>query len=121
MFYVEDSAPLRVRVLKELARIEGIEVAGWSDRAEDAVHQIRLTKPQVLVLDLNLSAGSGIDVLREFAGRTEAPTIIVLTNHSDALSRELALQAGARYFFDKSAEFEAFTELLRTIAAAPAP
>jgi two-component system response regulator DevR len=121
LFYVEDSPALRERVLKELGRIEAIEVIGWSERADDAVSRIRSTRPEVLVLDLNLAAGSGMDVLRQFAGQPDAPVIIVLTNHSDPLSRELALLAGARYFFDKSTEFEAFTEVLRTIAAHATP
>ncbi len=117
LFCVEDSASLRERVLRELEKIEDVEVVGWSDRAQDAVNQIRRTEPQVVVLDLNLSAGSGMDVLREFAIRPGAPLIIVLSNHSDTISRELVLHAGARYFFDKSSEFEAFTELLRAIAS----
>jgi DNA-binding NarL/FixJ family response regulator len=119
LFYAEDSAALRERVLRELARIEAIEVTGWSERADDAVNQIQRIRPDIVVLDLHLSGGSGMDVLREFARRPSAPAIIVLTNHSDPVSRERALHAGAAYFFDKSTEFEGFMAILRIVASRP--
>ena len=113
--YVEDSPELRTRVLSEMSRLDSIEVVGFSESSEDAIRQIRCTQPDLVVLDLQLADGSGFDVLRAFFGVAGAPTMIVLTNHSDALSRELSLRAGAQYVFDKSVEFEDFLLLLEKI------
>ena len=40
------------------------------------------------------------------------PIVMVLTNHSDPTSRERSLKAGAKYFFDKSTEFDQFVATL---------
>jgi two-component system response regulator DevR len=116
LFHVEDSLDLRNRIEGELAQLTGIEVVGYSDRADDAVAQIRRMKPDLVVLDLQLAEGSGIDVLRHLSSAPEPPTFIVLTNHSDAGFRKLSLRAGAHHFFDKSTQLEEFIEFLKWAA-----
>ncbi len=119
LFHVEDSAELRNRIEGELALLSGIEVVGFSGRADDAIRQIRRLEPDIVVLDLQLAEGSGIDVLRDLSSGAEPPTFIVLTNHSDARFRTLSLRAGAHHFFDKSTQLEDFIELLKCAASRP--
>jgi two-component system, NarL family, response regulator DevR len=116
LFHVEDSGELRSRISRELAQLAGIDVVGFSDRADDAIAQIRRMEPDLVVLDLQLAFGSGIEVLRELSASNERPTFIVLTNHADARMRELSLRAGARYFFDKSTQLEEFVAFLKGIS-----
>jgi DNA-binding NarL/FixJ family response regulator len=113
LFHVEDSAELRNRIGRELAQLTRIEIVGFSDRADDAIMQIRRIKPDLVVLDLQLADGSGIDVLRGLSPDPEPPALIVLTNHADARFRELSLQAGALRFFDKSTQLEEFIAFLK--------
>jgi DNA-binding NarL/FixJ family response regulator len=117
LFHVEDSAELRSRIEGELALLNGIEVVGFAGRADDAIMQIRRLEPDIVVLDLQLEEGSGIDVLRNLSSGTESPTFIVLTNHSDSRFRKLSLQAGAHHFFDKSTQLEEFVELLKCVVS----
>jgi two-component system, NarL family, response regulator DevR len=116
LFHVEDSGELRRRISRELAQVTGIDVVGFSDRADDAIAQIRRMEPDLVVLDLQLAFGSGIEILRELSPSNERPTFIVLTNHADARIRELSLRAGARYFFDKSTQLEEFVAFLKRIS-----
>jgi two-component system response regulator DevR len=116
LFHVEDSGELRRRISRELAQVTGIDVVGFSDRADDAIAQIRRMQPDLVVLDLQLAFGSGIEILRELSPSNERPTFIVLTNHADARIRELSLRAGARYFFDKSTQLEEFVAFLKRIS-----
>ncbi len=113
LFHVEDSAELRDRIGRELAQLNGIEIVGFSNRADDAIMQIRRIKPDLVVLDLQLAHGSGIEVLRGLRPDPEPPALIVLTNHADARFRALSLQAGALHFFDKSTQLEEFIEVLK--------
>jgi DNA-binding NarL/FixJ family response regulator len=115
LFHVEDSAELRNRIGRELAQLASIEIVGFSDRADDAITQIRRIKPDLVVLDLQLACGSGIEVLRRLKPDPEPPALIVLTNHSDSRFRELSLQAGALHFFDKSTQLEEFIAFLKWI------
>jgi two-component system response regulator DevR len=112
LYYVEDSAELRSRIDRELAGIEGIDVLGHSERASEAIREIQRCQPDIVVLDLQLLEGTGIDVLKAVRGDGERPSVIVLTNHADTTSREHSLKAGARYFFDKSTEFDQFLSTL---------
>jgi DNA-binding NarL/FixJ family response regulator len=116
LFHVEDSAQIRCRIAGELAQLTRIEIVGFSDRADDAIMQIRRIKPDLVVLDLQLANGSGIEVLRRLSSDPESPALIVLTNHSDSRFRELSLQAGALHFFDKSTQLEEFIAFLKAIA-----
>ena len=115
LFHVEDSGELRRRIGREVARLTGIEVVGFSDREDDAIRQIRRIKPDLVVLDLQLAYGSGIGVLRELRPGPGPPTLIVLTNHAGSGFRELSLRAGAHHFFDKSTQLEEFIALLKGI------
>ena len=119
LYYVEDSAELRRRVDCELAQIDGVEVMGHSERAPEALREIRRHQPDVVVLDLQLLEGSGLDVLKGLRHDDWQPIVMVLTNHSDPTSREHSIKAGAQYFFDKSTEFELFVAALRQLSDRP--
>jgi len=119
LYYVEDSAELRSRIDRELAGIDGIDVLGHSERAPEAIREIRRCQPDVVVLDLQLLEGAGIDVLKALrGGESQRPIVIVLTNHADTTSRERSLRAGAQYFFDKSTEFDQFLSTLSCLKKA---
>jgi Response regulator containing a CheY-like receiver domain and an HTH DNA-binding domain len=114
LYYVEDSAELRTRIERELAGIESVEVIGHAERAPEAIRAIRLHQPDIVVLDLQLIEGTGLDVLKELRGGGW-PIVIVLTNHSDSTSKQRSLKAGAGYFFDKSTEFDQFLSTLHCL------
>ena len=114
LFHVEDSVELRRRIEGEFTQLTGIEVVGFSARADDAIRQIRGLAPDLVVLDLQLAEGSGIDVLRGLSSGAAPPTFIVLTNHADSRFRNLSLRAGAHHFFDKSTQLEEFIEFLKS-------
>jgi DNA-binding NarL/FixJ family response regulator len=105
VFIVEDSASIRERLYEQLREIDGVSVIGNSDTAESAVEAILRTRPDSVILDIHLVEGSGMDVLRQVHARAPEVMFIVLTNHSNEQYRRACLQAGARYFFDKSSEF----------------
>jgi len=113
LYCVEDSSELRLRINREIAGIDGIELLGYSERALEAVLEIRRCQPDVVALDLQLREGSGIDVLKELRRDAQRPLVIILTNHSDPTTRARSLKAGAKYFFDKSTEFDQFLSTLK--------
>ena len=116
LFHVEDNDQMRSRIDRELAGITGVELVGHSGKAREAIREIRRSDPDLVVLDLQLSEGSGLDVLKSLHPNSRKPVVIVLTNLSDATSRERSLRAGARYFFDKSTEFDQFLGTLSTLS-----
>ena len=113
VFVVEDSIPVRERLLALLQALPGTEVVGHAADAEAAIRGILSVRPDVVLLDLSLAQGSGFDVLR--AVRPAAPQIdfYMLSNFSAYPYRSLAESLGARGFFDKTKELERVCEVLR--------
>jgi len=112
VFIVEDSAPIRSRLVELLGEIEGVCVVGEAETPGDAVTGIQQTKPHCVVLDYQLIGGTGVDVLR--AVRPASPEIgfVVLTNHPNAQYRRVCMEAGADWFLDKSTEFGKIKEVV---------
>jgi DNA-binding NarL/FixJ family response regulator len=117
VFIVDDSTSIRLRLNEMLRRMSDVAVVGEADSALAAVDGILRTHPDSVLLDLNLMGKSGMDVLRTV--HPQAPDIIfvVLTNHSEPQYRRACARAGARYFLDKSTEFERVREIIAEIAS----
>ncbi len=118
VFIVEDSAPIRERLIGLLRDIEGVTVVGEADTAKAAVEGILRTKPDSVVLDIQLSGGSGIEVLRRIRPLAPEVVFIVLTNHSNPQYRRLCMKAGASHFLDKTSEFAKVMEVIAGLGGA---
>lgn len=117
VYLVEDS-PILTQLLTGLLDAEpGALVIGHADDARAATAGIVELRPDVVVLDLHLREGSGIDVIRALREAGALPTcIVVLTNHSGLPYRKAALDAGAHHFFDKSTEIPLMLSLIRALS-----
>jgi DNA-binding NarL/FixJ family response regulator len=102
---VEDSDAVRERLSAMLTETAGVEVVGTASGAKEAITIVRERRPDVVVLDLQLSDGSGLDVLKRIRQDGPEPLVMILTIHASAQFRERCLKAGADYFFDKAIEF----------------
>jgi two-component system response regulator DevR len=112
LFIVDDSLIVRERLITMLNELAGIEVIGQAEDINEAISSIRNLKPDVVILDLQMPSGSGIDVLRNIKQAEVAPMVIILTNYPYQKHREKCFEAGADFFLDKSIEFEQIPQLL---------
>ena len=110
---VDDSTVVRGRLTSMLKEVPGVTVVGGAGTVKTAKAALRRLHPDVVVLDLHLPDGNGIDLLRHLAGWARRPRVIVLTNLPDAQYRDACMEAGAELFLDKSTEFEKVAEALR--------
>jgi len=117
VFLVEDSALVRSRLEALLAPIEGASVVGHAEGAEDAVRDILATRPDMVLLDVQLAEGSGFDVLRALHDKAPELEVYMLSNHSAYPYRQIAERFGARGFFDKAKEFERVRDIVAERAA----
>ena len=108
----DDSDIYVQRVFTLLAGLGGIEVVSRARNVPEAAEAVRHLKPDVVILDIGMPGGSGIDVLEGMNRNHETSLVIVLTNYSYAQYRKKCLQLGAGYFFDK-VELEKVAEVLR--------
>ena len=112
VFIVEDSAPIRSRLVELLGEIEGVCVVGEAETPADAVTGIQQTKPHCVILDYQLIGGTGVDVLRAVHPGSPEIAFVVLTNHPNAQYRRVCMEAGADRFLDKSTEFGKIKEVV---------
>jgi DNA-binding NarL/FixJ family response regulator len=105
VFLVEDSAPIRERVAAMLAASD-IDVVGAAANPEQSIVGILAVHPDVVVLDVQLDGGTGLQVLR--AVRRAEPDIafVVLSNNAAPAYRKRYLGEGAWRFLDKTTEFD---------------
>ena len=117
VFIVEDSAPIRERLAAMLGGIEGVSVVGQADKPGEALEGILRTRPDSVVLDIQLIGGNGLDVLRKARPQVPSTVFIVLTNRADAQYRRVCMEAGAAYFFDKSSEIAKVRDVIAGLGA----
>jgi len=112
VFVVEDSAMVRERLIEMIREIEGVDVVGEAGSFDAAVSGILATRPDVAILDINLSPGNGIEVLVQVKRELPGLKGIMLTNYDTPQHVRASAEAGAAYFLDKSVDFERITEIL---------
>jgi DNA-binding NarL/FixJ family response regulator len=108
----DDSPLMRERLATLISEIEGVELVGQAGSAPEALEAIERSKPDAVILDIRMPGGNGIQVLEALKKSTVEPEVIVLTAFPYPQYRKKCLQAGAKYFFDKSSEFEQIAEVL---------
>lgn len=109
----DDSQIIVERLADLVSDVPGVELVGRAADVPDAVRCIEKMKPDMVILDLQMLGGSGLDILRAIRpGRPEL-FVMICTNYTYPQYREECLAAGANYFLDKSTEFEKIPVILR--------
>lgn len=118
VFVVEDSPLLRKRIIENLQALGGFDVIGFAEAEDVAVAAIVAAKPDVVITDIRLKEGNGIEVVRQLRKKAVSPRprIYVLSNYANAEYRQQCALVGADDFFDKSGEYDRFLDALRKCA-----
>ena len=111
----DDSAVIVQRLVTMLADVDGLELVGHAGTVAEASQAVRTLTPDVVILDMQMPGGSGIDVLQSMKRDRVAPIVIVLTNYPYPQYRKKCMQSGARFFMDKSTEFERVGAVLHSL------
>ena len=117
VYLVEDSAHVRDLLLDFLHVPGEVEIVGYSDTEAESVQAIVDQPVDPVIVDLKLREGSGMGVIEKLRGAklTPVPKIIVFTNHPFPEIRRRAMQLGADYFFDKSADYDSVRSTLQAL------
>jgi DNA-binding NarL/FixJ family response regulator len=121
VFIVDGSAIIQERLITLLAELDGVEVVGQAQTVADAVRTIRARQPDLVIQDVQIADGSGLELLAAIKKGERTPRVIVLTNDAYPLYRKAYLQAGADYFLDKSREFDQLPQVLRRFFVGQVP
>ena len=116
---VEDSALIRGRLLATLTQLGGFDVLGYAESASEAMDAITRLHPEIVITDIRLKEGNGIDVVRHVRAHPydPKPRIYVLTNYAYPEYKRQCSLIGADDFFDKSTEYDRLLSTLRDVAS----
>ncbi|MCB0178106.1 MAG: response regulator transcription factor [Anaerolineae bacterium] len=115
VFIADDSLIVREHLVTMFDELAGIEIVGQAETVAEAVTAIQKLHPDVVILDIRMPGGSGIDVLKRVKQGEVTPIVIILTNYPYPGYRQKCLQAGADFFLDKSTEFDQIPKLFEQL------
>ncbi|MFG6414765.1 nitrogen regulation protein NR(I) [Roseateles sp. DC23W] len=111
IWVVDDDHSIRFVLEKALAR-EGLPVRAFSN-ARDMLAALEDDSPQVLVSDIRMPGGSGLELLAKVKARLPALPVIIMTAYSDLDSAVSAFQGGAFEYLPKPFDLPRAVELIR--------
>jgi DNA-binding NarL/FixJ family response regulator len=114
LLLVDDHEVVRLGLKALLDRHPGFEVIAEANTARDAVEQVELHNPDVVVMDIRLPGGSGIDACAEISERFPDSKVIMLTSYAEDEMLFSAIRAGAAGYVLKQIGGE---DLVRAIEA----
>jgi len=114
---VEDQTVLREGLRQLIESEEGLSVAGEADSVAEALRVARRTAPDVVLLDLKLPDGSGLDAARRLLAGSDPPAVLVLSTYEDVALIRTALELGASGYLPKTASFTEIASAVRAAAA----
>ena len=116
---VEDSAAVREVWRQMLASIGGFGVVAEFSRASQAIEGIGQYSHDIVLLDIGLAEGNGMEVLKALVKTCPDTKVIIVTNYAEPIYRQQYLAAGAFAFYDKNRELRALRRTLETLVQNP--
>jgi two-component system, OmpR family, response regulator len=115
----DDSSELRERLVEMLSQVPGLGVVGQAGCVADALTALNNLDLDLVILDLQMRDGSGMEVLRELRRSHFKTKVIVFTNHPEEQYRRRCATLGANYFLSKSTDSNLLLEITRQLASTP--
>jgi DNA-binding NarL/FixJ family response regulator len=112
---VDDHVVVRAGVRRLLATEVDVAILE-AESSEEALDLCRRERPDLIVLDLNLTGSSGLELLRRLVQLDKTAKILILSMHSEPVYAARALQAGARGYISKSAGADEFVDAVRQVS-----
>lgn len=119
MALVDDHALVREGLRRAVGRQSNVEVVGEAASVREALAVVNHTKPQVVVVDIRLPDGNGIDLCRELRQQDPTLGVVVLSMYGTREWLLKAREAGASAFVSKDAPAPEVVNAIRASAAAP--
>lgn len=112
---VDDHIVVREGVRRLLAGIKGAEVCEASTGAE-ALQAYQIERPDLVLLDLNLSGIGGFELLKRMLSLDEKARVVVFSMHAEPLYAARSLSLGARGYVSKSAGADELVTAVKRVA-----
>lgn len=116
---VDDHELIRHGLRRAFERDPGFKVVGEAGSVAEALAAIRAEQPEVVIMDVRLPDGNGLDTVKKLRAAGETMGIVILTMYAGDEQLFGALEAGASSFVNKDAPAEEVLAAARHAATSP--
>ncbi len=120
LLIVDDHEVVRIGLGAVLNLTPGMKVVGQARNKADAITQCRRTKADVVLLDIRLPDGSGIDAARDILSAYPETRVLFLTSFADEHTVLEAILSGAQGYLLKDIASAALVRAIKTVASGQA-
>ncbi|MBO8141495.1 MAG: response regulator transcription factor [Firmicutes bacterium] len=113
---VDDHEVVRLGLKSLLNRVADLEVVGEAGSAAEAERVVERTQPDVVVMDIRMPEGSGIEACRAIRSRWPQIKVIMLTSYSDDEAVIGSVMAGASGYVLKQIGTQELVEAIRRVS-----
>ena len=115
LLIVDDHEVVREGLRSLFARHEDLEVVGEASSAADAVAQAAHCRPDLVIMDVRLPDGSGVEACREIRAERPEIRVIMLTSYPDEEAVFASIVAGASGYLLKQTRSQSLIEAIETV------
>lgn len=117
IFLVDDDPPVRWGVRALLEMDGSLAVCGEAEGIAGAARKIRALQPNLVVVDLSLRDGDGIDLISQLRWECPALKFLVFSMHDELAYVQRAFRAGAHGYLTKDEGTEKMIEAVQQVLA----
>jgi DNA-binding NarL/FixJ family response regulator len=116
IFLVDDHPVLRQGMGRLIDDQPDMIMCGEAESPPDAIRLLATARADVVIVDLTLRGGDGLELCKQIRERWKELPILVVSMHDESLYAERALKAGARGYVMKQEPQETVMDAIRTVA-----
>ena len=117
VMFCDDHEVVREGLRTLIGRTAGMSVAGEAATAREAIEVAAKARPDVVIMDIRLPDGSGIEACREIREARPETAVIMLTSYADDEALFASIVAGAAGYLLKQTRGQAVIDAITTVAA----
>ena len=113
---VDDHPLFRLGLTSLIQSTPGMQVVGEVDSSTEAIQLVRRLSPDVVLMDVRLRSGNGIDACREIRGQHPDTQVLMLSTYSDEAAVVTSVLAGAAGYLVKDTDADKLLDAIRVVA-----
>lgn len=116
LLLVDDHAVVRSGLRMLLQVQPDMRIVGEAETGSEAIHQVRLHQPDVVLMDIQMPDMNGIEATKEIKAMSADTAVLALTMHEDDQYFFEMLRAGASGYVPKRAAPDELVSAIRTVS-----
>lgn len=116
VFIVDDHQFVTQGLKMRMSHEEDIEVSGTAATVQDTLNSLQTEEPDVMIVDLSLTDGSGMDILKVIHENYPEIKTVVLSSHDEKIYALRCIRYGAKGYVMKVNDFDTIIKAVLTVA-----